>query len=218
MAEPEHEVGRDRRRRRPCRGCRRCRNSVLLMECWRGRWKGRRDYRRRALPARRPAPATVAATSWTRTMRAPRWTARTAATTLAASSRACSVGDRPAGAFAASPARRASVDLRDQPTRSGTPSASNASWRASSSRFWSGVLPKPMPGSTTMRSRSMPAACGRVDPLAQERGDLGGDVVVDAPRPASIAACRACASGRRRSRVRRDELDRARAFATRRCR
>ena len=69
----------------------------------------------------------------------------------------------------------------------------------SSARLCAGVLPKPMPGSRTMRSRAMPARGRGVDraragtrrPRRRRRRSRAGS--------ASSAACRACASGRRRS-------------------
>ena len=86
VAEAQHEVGRDRRvadRAADAVGAEvgSAHGMVPL--------PGRRDYRAAGAAACQTASAaTVAATSWTRTMLAPRSTASTAATTLAASSRA----------------------------------------------------------------------------------------------------------------------------------
>jgi len=51
--------------------------------------------------------------------------------------------------------------LREAPTRSGRPKPRQASSRAMQVMLCSGVLPKPMPGSSTMRSRSIPARSAR---------------------------------------------------------
>ena len=47
--------------------------------------------------------------------------------------------------------------LRDAPTRSGRPNDFSSASREMAMMLCSGVLPKPMPGSSTMRSRAMPA-------------------------------------------------------------
>ena len=52
----------------------------------------------------------------------------------------------------------ASMDLRDRPTTSGTPSTSNAARFLSSARLWAAVLPKPKPGSMLSRAESTPAS------------------------------------------------------------
>src|ERR1039458_4643754 len=49
-------------------------------------------------------------------------------------------------------------DLREVPIRIGCPSTASSPRRSSSSRLCATVLPKPIPGSTTIRSRSIPAA------------------------------------------------------------
>ena len=78
----------------------------------------------------------------------------------------------------ARPATRASVDLRESPTSTGRPIATIRSSRRTSSRFWSGVLPKPIPGSRQTRSSGSPAADGEGEALLEEGGDLGDDVLV----------------------------------------
>ena len=50
--------------------------------------------------------------------------------------------------------------------------------RRSSSRLCSTVLPKPIPGSTQIRSLVDPGGDRRLDPLGEEGADLGDDVVV----------------------------------------
>ena len=65
------------------------------------------------------------------------------------------------------------------------------------------VLPKPMPGSRQIRSRSMPAASSASRRSRRYAQNLRDDVVVARDRPASSAACLACASHRRRRRLRR---------------
>ena len=95
---------------------------------------------------RRPAPSTVAATSCTRTMRAPRSTASERGGDAGGSTRALA-GERSAGAC--DTGEPASVDLRDQPASSGTPSASQLLAGAPAARGSApALLPKPMPGSS----------------------------------------------------------------------
>src|ERR1700730_890672 len=93
------------------------------------------------------ATRTIALTSWTRTMSAP--PAILSATAVAVPS-------------SRSPAGRSSVlpmnDLREGPINSGNPSWRNSDRRRMISRFSSRVFPKPMPGSTRMRSSVTPAA------------------------------------------------------------
>ena len=102
--------------------------------------------------------STVAATSCTRTMAAPRATAASAAATLPAVRSSTGL-----------PVMRPTVDLRDQPTSSGRPSDSSSYWRAASCRLCSGVLPKPTPGSSAMRSAPMPAAVAAERRSARKR-------------------------------------------------
>ncbi len=85
----------------------------------------------------------VAATSCTRTILAPRCTASIAAATLAA--RRSSAGR---------PVMRPRLDFRDQPASTGNPSAAISPSRARRVRLCATVLPKPKPGSTTIRSRA----------------------------------------------------------------
>ena len=140
--------------------------------------------------------STVAATSCTRTMRAPALHREQRRGDAGGSS--ALAADRRRGR---SDAAAASVDLRDQPASSGTPSASSSRWRRSSSRLCVDASCRSRcPGRATMRSRATPARLDRVDPLAQEGADLGDHVVV-----VRLGCCidarrrRACASGRRRS-------------------
>ena len=69
-------------------------------------------------------------------------------------------------------------DLRDVPITSGRPRSVSSSSRASSSRLCSSVLPKPIPGSSWIRSSATPAATANAHPLLEERLDVGDDVVV----------------------------------------
>ena len=71
------------------------------------------------------------------------------------------------------------MDLRDNPARIGAPSARSSPRRRRSSRLCSTVLPKPKPGSMTMRWRGMPAADTGLDPLLQEITHLAGHIGVD---------------------------------------
>jgi hypothetical protein len=59
-------------------------------------------------------------------------------------------------------------DLRDVPTTTGKPIARSRPAGRRSSRLWAPVLPKPMPGSTWMRSGAMPGRDGEGDALLQE--------------------------------------------------
>src|SRR4051794_23180474 len=88
----------------------------------------------------------VAATSCTRKTLAPRSKASTLVATVPATR---SVTSRPV--------RRPRNDLRDVPTTNGRPSAASSSNRRSSSRLCSSVLPKPIPGSSWMRSSRTPS-------------------------------------------------------------
>ena len=62
--------------------------------------------------------------------------------------------DRPSG----SPSTRASVLFRERPTSTGRPIPQIRSSPRMSARFWSGVLPKPIPGSRHTCSSGIPAA------------------------------------------------------------
>ena len=105
----------------------------------------------------------------------------------------------------------------------GRPSTASSSRRASSSRLCSTVLPKPMPGSTMIRSRAMPARERGATRSRQERRDLGDDVVVArralhrrglTPHVHQAAAGAALGDERRQARggaERRDVVDEARA-------
>ena len=124
--------------------------------------------------------STVAATSCTRTMRAPRCDRR---------QRRRDAGGQPlAGRAGRSSAP--SVDLRDQPTSSGTPEREQlVAGARSSSRLCAGVLPKPMPGSSDDALAADAGRLRRADPLARgTRATSRDDVVVARLRPASIAA------------------------------
>src|SRR3954462_8165691 len=87
----------------------------------------------------------VAATSWTRNTRAPRSNAITLVATVAYTR---SVTSRPV--------IRPRKLLRLVPMTSGRPSAVSSSRRRSSSRLCSSVLPKPIPGSSWIRSSGTP--------------------------------------------------------------
>ena len=75
-------------------------------------------------------------------------------------------------------ATRASVLLRERPTSTGRPIATIRSSPRTSSRFWSGVLPKPMPGSRQTRSSGIPAATANASRSSRNAADLRDDVVV----------------------------------------
>src|SRR5674476_904263 len=66
--------------------------------------------------------------------------------------------------------------LREAPTNSGNPKRLNAASRAMQAMLCSGVLPKPMPGSSTMFSRAMPA---RSLEIAERAGIARDKIVLD---------------------------------------
>ena len=66
--------------------------------------------------------------------------------------------------------------LRDAPTRSGSPNDCSSPSRASAVMLCSGVLPKPMPGSSTILSREIPALAAIVQRSREEIGDVLHDV------------------------------------------
>src|SRR5579862_269368 len=88
----------------------------------------------------------VAATSWVRIMAAPCSAARRWA--------AIDPGNRAAGSDGTTKLMKR---LRDAPTKIGRSKPRHVSSRAMQARLCSGVLPKPMPGSSTIRSWGMPA-------------------------------------------------------------
>ena len=190
MAQAQHEVGRDRRladRAADAVGAEifSAHRHVVSARCDRRACHcGHRPRRRQTFSA-----STVAATSCTRTMRAPRCTAASAAATLAASA----LAHRPAGERAerrlARPAHQQRLAQRQQLA------LARAAARGCAPR----VLPKPKPGSSTMRSRR---DAGRAQRRARARA---GSRAPRPPRrrsrarPAWCAARPACASGTRRS-------------------
>src|SRR5690606_16038166 len=91
--------------------------------------------------------STVAATSWTRTMRAPRCTATRCAAT--------EPWTRSSGP--ARPVSSPMLRLRDRPASTGTPSSARPCIRPSNSTLCAVVLPNPKPGSTTMLRLAIPA-------------------------------------------------------------
>ena len=78
------------------------------------------------------------------------------------------------------------VDLRDVPRRIGRPSTRELAQVAQEPRFWSGVLPKPNPGSTISDSRATPSRDGPLDRPLEVGDDLGA-------RGPCSAARRGCA-------------------------
>ena len=75
-------------------------------------------------------------------------------------------------------ATRASVLLRERPTSTGRPIRQIRSSPRTSSRFWSGVLPKPIPGSRQTCSSGIPAATAAASRSSRNAGHLADDVVV----------------------------------------
>ena len=151
--------------------------------------RGRRDYRRAAAPpARRRAPSTVAATSWTRTIagaalrpRAPR--------RRRSPPRAAPAPRRPAaGALPQSgePGQRRLARPADEQRHAEREQRLLAREQLEVVRRRLAEADAGVDDDAL--ARRCPRARGRGDALAQEGGDLGDDVVVDRPRPASIAA------------------------------
>src|SRR6185312_16223363 len=93
---------------------------------------------------------TVSATSWVRMIRAPRWAARR-----------CAAIDPPRRCCGSDGETEAMKTFREAPTRSGRPNTLSSESCASTIRLCSCVLPKPMPGSSTMFSLMMPARSAR---------------------------------------------------------
>src|SRR5712691_1612382 len=100
---------------------------------------------------------TCAATSWTRMMETPASMPMMFAAIVA--------GSRSPGPLGTSLPMK---DLRETPRRMGNPNPTISSSRARIARFCSNVLPKPMPGSSTMRSLRMPAAAARSSAFAKK--------------------------------------------------
>src|SRR6516165_3832447 len=102
----------------------------------------------RALPmaAATRSACTVSATSWVRMIAAP----------LATASRWAAID--PPSRWSGGAGETLSIKrLREAPTRSGSPNDLSSGRRAMAVRLCSGVLPKPIPGSSTMFCRAMPA-------------------------------------------------------------
>src|SRR5262249_19322116 len=97
------------------------------------------------------ATSLISATSWTRTMWAPCITA--AATAAAAGPHSPSPTSGPSTA--------ARKPLREGPTSSGRSSARGSASRRITSRLWTAPFEKPIPGSTIICSRAMPARSPR---------------------------------------------------------
>src|ERR1700722_4445185 len=111
-------------------------------------------HRARLMAAATASACAVGATSWTRTMAAPFSTARR-----------CAASEPPSRSMGSDGTMESMKRLREAPTRSGRPKPRQASSRAIQIRLCSGVLPKPMPGSSTIRSSAMPARAA----MASER-------------------------------------------------
>ena len=92
-----------------------------------------------------------------------------------------------------SPSTRASVLLRESPTSTGGPIRQIRSSPRISARFWSGVLPNPIPGSRQTCSSGIPAATATASRSSRKPRDLADDVVVPRLDAASCEALPACA-------------------------
>src|SRR5580704_1565626 len=111
-------------------------------------------HRARLMAAATASACTVGATSWTRMMAAPFSTARR-----------CAASEPPGRSAGSDGTMEWMKRLREAPTKSGRPKPRQASSRAMQVRLCSGVLPKPIPGSSTIRSGGMPARAA----MASER-------------------------------------------------
>src|SRR5580700_7488819 len=111
-------------------------------------------HRARLMAAATASACTVGATSCTRMMAAPFSTAKR-----------CAASEPPSRSAGSDGTMEWMKRLREAPIRSGRPKPRQASSRAMQVRLCSGVLPKPMPGSSTIRSRKMPARAA----MASER-------------------------------------------------
>src|SRR6476469_3962543 len=89
---------------------------------------------------------TVSETSWARTIAAPDWTANR-----------CAAIDPPMRSCGGEGVTELMKRLREAPTSSGKPKDLNPANRARQMILCSGVLPKPIPGASTILSRAMPA-------------------------------------------------------------
>src|SRR6478609_1617310 len=76
--------------------------------------------------------------------------------------------------------------LRDAPTSSGSPKDLSSESRAMAVRLCSGVLPKPMPGSSTMLSRAMPARAA-ISSEREKKAAISAIMSID-----GSASCRLC--------------------------
>src|SRR4051812_16382633 len=76
--------------------------------------------------------------------------------------------------------------LRDAPTSSGSPKDLSSESRAMAVRLCSGVLPKPMPGSSTMLLRTMPARAA-ISSEREKKAAISAIMSID-----GSAACRLC--------------------------
>ena len=106
---------------------------------------------------RSTAAAAASASTWERTSCTRNSVAPLSKAATAAPTEEASVPTRTSGPATT----RASVDLRERPTRTGRPIATIRSSRRTSSRFWSGVFPKPIPGSRQTLSSAIPAATAK---------------------------------------------------------
>src|SRR6185437_1870835 len=111
-------------------------------------------HRLSSIAAATRSACTVSATSWVRMIRAPRCAASRCAA-IEPPRRWCGSDGE------ITPMKR----LRDAPTKSGSLNTLSSSSRASAVMLWCWVLPKPMPGSSTIFSVAMPALAA----IASER-------------------------------------------------
>ena len=124
----------------------------------------------RSTAAATASASTVSRTSCARIIDAPRSNAATAA--------ASEPRHRPCGRPSLAQDLPERALPRDPDRAPAYPARPNSSSRRTSSRFWSAVLPKPIPGSTQIRSSPIPLFDGERKALLEEGQHIGDDVVV----------------------------------------
>src|SRR6516164_282823 len=120
----------------------------------------------RIAPTTRSA-CTVSATSWVRMIAAPPKTARTWAAI-----------DPPSRWSGGAGETLSMKRLREAPTRRGCPNDLRSPMRAMAVRLCSAVLPKPMPGSSTMLCRAIPA-CVAISSEREKNAEISAMMSID---------------------------------------
>jgi hypothetical protein len=135
------------------------------------------------VPSARPVPARVSRTSCTRTMRAPRSTASSAAATLATSR-----GAHPWWLAREVRWQAPATICATSPPAAGSPPPAARAGAPAALKFCATVLPKPMPGSSTMRLAGHTQRLQGAPVLARKAEHLGHHITCHRRAPA--ASCR----------------------------